>query len=138
MDRGTRSGVVVLSNAATKSNIVDIGMNLLNPEIPLEDAKTLVPPRRRTTVEVDAKVLAGYVGRYSLPRGNTVTITFNGDQLFEQRNGELKVPIYPESRVDFFCKLFDEQITFKVDSQGLTTGLTYTRNGMTRQAQRMK
>jgi hypothetical protein len=42
------------------------------------------------------------------------------------------------SRVDYFCKLFDEQITFKVDSQGLTTGLIYTRNGMGRQAQRMK
>jgi hypothetical protein len=138
MDRGTRSGVVVLSNAATKGNIVDIGMHLLNPEIPLEDAKTLVPPRRRTTVGVDAKVLAGYVGRYSLPRGNILTITLDGDQLFEQRDGELKVPIYPESLVGYFCKLFDEQITFKIDSQGIATGLTYTRDGMARPAQRMK
>jgi D-alanyl-D-alanine-carboxypeptidase/D-alanyl-D-alanine-endopeptidase len=105
MDRGTRSGVVVLSNAATKGDIVDIGMHLLNPEIPLESAKSLAPPRRRSTVLVDAKVLGGYVGRYSLPRGNTLTITLDGDQLFEQRKGELKVPIYPESRVDYFCKL---------------------------------
>jgi serine-type D-Ala-D-Ala carboxypeptidase/endopeptidase len=138
MDQGTRSGVVVLSNAATRGNIVDIGMHLLNPEIPLESAKSLIPPRRRTVVEVDTKVLAGYVGRYSLPRGNTLTITLDGDHLFEQRNGDLKVRIYPESRVDYFCRLFDEQITFKVDSQGLVTGLTYTRDGMARQAQRMK
>lgn len=69
MDRGTRSGVVVLSNAAATSNIADIGMHLLNPEIPLEDAKSLVPPKRRTAVAVSAKVLAGYVGRYPFPEG---------------------------------------------------------------------
>jgi CubicO group peptidase (beta-lactamase class C family) len=138
VDRRSRSGVVVLSNAATGGNIVDIGMHLLNPEIPLESAQSLVPPRRRVATRVDTAVLSGYVGRYGLPRGNTLTITLDGDQLYEQRNGELKVPIYPENRLDFFCKLFDEQITFKVDSQGLATGLTYVRDGRARQAQRIR
>ncbi len=138
IDRGTRSGVVVLSNAATPSNIVDIGMHLLNPEIPLEDAKSLVPPRRRKAVPVEVKVLDGYVGRYSLAKGDVVTITLEGDQLFAQRGGQSKVPIYAESRVDYFCRLFDERVSFMIDAQGFATGLALTENGVTRAAKRMK
>jgi hypothetical protein len=78
------------------------------------------------------------VGRYSLPNGKTLRITLDGDQLFEHVTGELKVPIYPESRVDYFCKLFDEQVTFKVDSLGLATGLTFTQNGVAQPGKRIK
>ncbi|MFN7921563.1 MAG: serine hydrolase [Bryobacteraceae bacterium] len=138
MDRGTRSGVVVLSNAATSSNVVDIGMHLLNPEIPLDDPKSWTATKLRVAITVDPKSLARYAGRYRLPRGKTLTITLEGDQLFEQLSGEVKVPIYPESPVAYFCKLFDEQITFKVDSQGLATALTYVSNGTARPAQRIR
>jgi hypothetical protein len=137
-DLSTRTGLVVLSNAAATAGIVDIGFHILNPKIPLASAKSLVPPKQRTVVAVDPKILAGYVGRYSLPNEKTLRITLDGDQLFERVTGELKVPIYPESRVDYFCKLVDEQVTFKVDARGLATGLIYTQSGAAQPGKRMK
>jgi hypothetical protein len=113
-------------------------MHLLNPEIPLEDAKSLVPPKRRTAVAVGAKVLAGYVGRYRFPERDVLTITLAGEQVFEQVSGELKESVFAESRLAYFCKLFDEQITFKVGSQGFATALIYTQSGKARQAKRME
>ena len=87
---------------------------------------------------VEVEFLAGYVGRYSLAKGNVLTITLDGDQLFAQRGGELKVPIYAESRVDYFCRPFDEQVSFRVDAQGFAIGLTLTQSGMTRAAKRIR
>jgi CubicO group peptidase (beta-lactamase class C family) len=136
-DRSTRTGVVVLTNAAATAGIADIGMHLLNPEIPLEKAKALSPPKHRVSITVDPKVIDGYVGQYRFSKDDTLTVTRDGDRLFEQRSGELKSEIYPESRRDYFSRLFDEQVTFQVDGRGLATALIYTQNGIARRAQRV-
>ena len=136
-DMSTRTGVAVLSNTAATAGIVDIGMHLLNPEIPLESAKSLIPPKQRAVVSVDPRVLSGYVGQYRFSKGDTLTVSLDGDRFFEQHSGELKVQIYPESPRDYFCKLFDEQVTFRTDSRGRTSGLVYTQNGIGRRARRI-
>jgi len=137
-DPKTRTGAVVLSNTAATAGIADIAMHLLNPEIPLESPKALAPPKRRVAIPVDSAVFDRYVGRYRFSKDDTLTVTRDGDRLFEQRTGELKAEIYPESLRDYFSKVFDEQVSFRIDSRGIATGLVFTQNGSARRAQRIK
>ena len=113
-------------------------MHLLKPEIPLESRKSLVPPKRRVAVSVDPKVFDGYVGRYRFSKDDILTVTREDDRLFEQRTGELKSQIYPESQRDYCCKVFDEQVSFRTDGRGIATRLVFTQNGTGRRAQRIK
>jgi hypothetical protein len=65
-------------------------------------------------------------------------VTTEGSRLFEQLSHELRVEIFPESPRDFFCKLFDEQVSFRTNSRGIATAVTYTQQGKRRVAQRLK
>jgi hypothetical protein len=60
----------------------------------------------------------------------------DGSRLFEQLSLELRVEIFREPN-DFFCKLFDEQVSFKTNSSGIATALTYTQQKR-RVAQRLE
>jgi hypothetical protein len=52
-------------------------------------------------------------------------------------DGGFKSEFYPESNRDYFSKLWDEQITFDIDGQGRTIGLTHHENGSTQRAKRI-
>jgi hypothetical protein len=137
-DPTTRTGVVVLSNAASSAGVADIGLHVLNPEIPLESARALAPPKRRVAITIDPALLPRYVGSYRIAKDDVLTITADGHRLFEQRTGELRCEIFPESRRSFFCRLFDEQVAFESDSRGVATALTFTQNGRAMHARRVR
>ena len=65
-------------------------------------------------------------------------MTPEGGHLFVQRAGELKTEMYPESALDYFSKLFDEQVTFKIDRPGRATELIHHENGATQRAKRIE
>jgi D-alanyl-D-alanine-carboxypeptidase/D-alanyl-D-alanine-endopeptidase len=123
-DPKTRLGVVLLSNAATSEGMDDIGRHLLDPSVPL-----LTPPKEHKQVTVDPKLFDGYVGRYQLAPNFIITITRDGDHLFEQATGQPKFEIYPEGDRDYFLKVVDAQITLVIDSQGHATQLILHQNG---------
>ena len=81
--------------------------------------------RQKKEISVDPRVLNVYVGRYASSRDDLFTVTRDGNRLFVQRIGGLKFEIYPSSSRDYFSKLFDEQITFKVDAKGRATELIH-------------
>ena len=76
-----RIGVVVLSNASTRTGVVDIGFHLLNPKRPLADIE---PPEQHTEIPIDPKLLDNYTGRYQLKPNLIIEITRDGDRLFSQ------------------------------------------------------
>ena len=55
-----RIGVVVLSNAATPIGGFDIGLHLLDPKWPLANIE---PPKQRTEIPIDTKLLDNHIGR---------------------------------------------------------------------------
>lgn len=120
-DPKARVGVVLLSNAQTSAGVDDIGRHLLDASVPL-----LMPHKQ---VTVDPKLFDGYAGRYQLAPNFIITITRDGDHLFEQATGQPKFEIFPEGDRDYFLKVVDAQITFVTDSNGRATGLILHQNG---------
>jgi D-alanyl-D-alanine-carboxypeptidase/D-alanyl-D-alanine-endopeptidase len=79
-DAKERIGVVVLSNG-TRSGVEDIGLHLLNPKFPLTNPE---PPKQRTEIPIDPKLLDNYTGRYQVTPNLIFEITRDGDRLFAQ------------------------------------------------------
>jgi len=123
-DPSARTGVVALSNTFTTIGVDDIALHLLDAKAPLAP-----PAKQHTQVKVDPKIYDGYLGTYELAPSFIITITRDGDHLFEQATGQPKFEIFPESERDFFLKVVDAQITFVTDSSGRATELILHQNG---------
>jgi CubicO group peptidase (beta-lactamase class C family) len=136
-DPKARIGVVVLSNSGTGAGVDDIGMHLLNPNIPLLDSASLKPQKQRREIAVAAELLDAYVGRYRFPSGQMASITQESGHLILHADGEVKVVFFAESNQDFFAKLMDAQISFDTDTQGRVTELIFHRNGSDLQVERV-
>jgi serine-type D-Ala-D-Ala carboxypeptidase/endopeptidase len=126
-------GVVVLCNTFTMAGCDDIGMHLLNPNIPL-----MKPPKQRADVSVDYKLFDGYVGRYQLAPNFVITVSREGDRLFVQLTGQPKFEVYAESDRSYFLKVVDAQITFNTDDQGQATEMILHQGGRDQTAQRIE
>lgn len=136
-DPGRKVGVVVLSNSGIGAGVDDIGVHLLNADAPLLSSKALTPPKQRKEVLVDSTVLERYAGRYRFPSGQMATVTRQGNILFLQGDGEVKVAFFPESRESFFAKLMDAQITFRTDALDHVKEFLFHRSDVDLQVQRI-
>ena len=130
-DPKERTGVVVLSNASTPSGVVDIGIHVVNPKVPLANPE---PPTQRTEIHIDPKLLDNYTGRYQLAPDRILEITRDGDRLFAQGFGAQaiggpKFEMFAESEKNFFVKVTGSQITFETGPDGRATSLTQHRPG---------
>jgi serine-type D-Ala-D-Ala carboxypeptidase/endopeptidase len=121
--------IVVLTNVAPGPDAMTdtLGQHIVQRLRGVE-AVSLVEVQRKT-VYVDEKVLEGYVGSYQLTPTFVMTITREGDRLFEQATGQGKAEMFAESEKDFFFKVVNAQITFETDAQGKTTGLVLHQGG---------
>jgi hypothetical protein len=122
VDRAARTGVAVLSNAAT--NVDDIGFHLLVPAIPLHEP---APPR--PTVEVPAATLARYVGGYELAPGFEIEVTLDGGALHAQATGQPRFRLYAASPARFFLRVVEAEVGFTEDATGAVTGLVLYQGG---------
>jgi serine-type D-Ala-D-Ala carboxypeptidase/endopeptidase len=129
---------VVLSNNGTGAGVEDLGIHLLNPKLPLLDSERLTPPKQRTEILVDSKLLDTYTGRYRFPSSQFASVTREDGHLFLQGDGDVKVAFYPESEHDFFARIMDAQITFKTDPEGRVTELIFHRDGSSQRVQRVE
>jgi serine-type D-Ala-D-Ala carboxypeptidase/endopeptidase len=137
-DPRSRVGVVVLSNNGTGAGVEDLGIHLLNPKLPLLDSETLTPPKQRTEILVDSRLLDTYTGRYRFPSSQFASVTREDGHLFLQGDGDVKVAFYAESEHDFFARIMDAQITFKTDPEGRVTELIFHRDGSSQRVQRVE
>jgi hypothetical protein len=138
-DPEARIGVVVLSNASTPSGVDDIGFHLLNPKLPLANPE---PPKQRTEIRIDLRLLDNYTGRYQLTPNLIFEITRDGDRLFAQgfaqlphnRPGELtglpKFELFAEGEKNFFARVNDSQYVFETCPEGQATSLIRYRAGL--------
>lgn len=83
----------------------------------------------RQEIQVDADVLADYVGIYRLSPQAQMTITLEAGQLVSQVSGQGKAPIFPESETRFFVRIVDAQIDFVRDSTGDVSHLVLHQGG---------
>jgi serine-type D-Ala-D-Ala carboxypeptidase/endopeptidase len=129
-DPNERIGVVVLSNASTPIGVFDIGAHLLDPNWPLAN---LEPPKQRTDVAINSRLLDHYTGRYQVTPALILEITRDGDRLFAQAVVQAmsgpKFELFAESETKFFAKVSDKQIAFETDAEGRAMGLVLYASG---------
>jgi D-alanyl-D-alanine-carboxypeptidase/D-alanyl-D-alanine-endopeptidase len=141
-DPKERIGVVVLSNAFAPAGVVDIGLHLLNPKLPLANIES---PKQHTEIQIDPKLLDNYTGRYQLTPNLVFEITRDGDRLFAQGFGQVngqamalpKFELFAEGEKNFFARVADNQITFETGPDGRATSLIMHRAGRDMRAARL-
>ena len=133
-DPKERIGIVVLSNAFTPSGVVDIGLHLLNPKLPVAHPE---PPKQHTEIPIDPTILDNYTGRYQLEPNRILEIIRDGDRLFAQGSAQVngqpivgpKFEMSAEGAKSFFVKVTGSQISFETGPDGRATSLTMHRPG---------
>ena len=133
-DPRERIGVVVLANACTPSGVDDIGFHLLNSKLPVVNPE---PPKVRSEIRIDPKLLEGYTGRFQVTPALVFEITREGDGLFAQGFAQVsgqsvvlpRFEVFAESEKRFFAKVSDNQITFETGPDGRATRLILHRAG---------
>ena len=141
-DPKERIGAVVLSNAATPSGVDDIGLHLLNPKLPLANPE---PPKPRTEIHIDPKLLDNYTGRYRVTPDLIFEITREGGHLFAQGFAHVtgqaivlpKFEVFAESEKKFCARVSDNQITFETGREGRATSLILHKAGRDMPAARL-
>jgi CubicO group peptidase (beta-lactamase class C family) len=116
-------GTVVLANSPVAMR--DIGLHLINPDIPLSDA----PVADRVEVFVAEGILETYVGEYELRPSVVIDVTLEDGGLFVQLTGQNKLPVFPESDHKFFLRVVNAQLTFTKDDAGVVDGVVLHQNG---------
>ena len=93
--------------------------------------RAVAQPPKPPVVDVDAKVLAGYVGVYRFAPGLEMTVTVEDGKLFAQITNQAKAQIFASSPTDFFWTQTPAQLSFAAPSRGhapyvvLHQGATY-------------
>ncbi|BCH24945.1 penicillin-binding protein [Mesorhizobium sp. L-8-3] len=128
----TRTGIVVLANAAAPAGFDDIGLHLLDAALPLAE-----PKRPRKVAKVDPKLFDFYVGRYQLAPDFILTVTRRDNRLFAQATGQVEAEIFPQGEKEFFYKVVDAQISFETEAGGRAFGLVLHQNGQHLSASRL-
>jgi len=133
-DPEERIGVVILSNAFSPSGVVDIGLHLLNPKVPVGNPE---PPKQHTEIPIDPKLLDNYTGRYQLGQDRIFEIIRDSGRLFAQGTAQVngqpvvgpKFELFAEGEKNFFVKVTGSEITFETGPDGRATSLIMHRAG---------
>ncbi|MET3897799.1 D-alanyl-D-alanine-carboxypeptidase/D-alanyl-D-alanine-endopeptidase [Devosia sp. UYZn731] len=123
-DRASKSSVVVLSNTATDRGVDDIGMYMINADLPLA-----AQPKLRLAVDLDPASLDNYVGDYALSPDFVLAVTGENGSLFVQATNQPKNQVFFEGDHNFFYKVVDAQLSFTMGPDGKATSVVLHQNG---------
>jgi CubicO group peptidase (beta-lactamase class C family) len=107
-DKNNKKAVVVLSSST--ENIDDIGLHILNQNLPLKMLKK--------AIKVNPSTYDDYIGEYELSPDFKLTISREGNKLYVQATGQEKFEIFPLSENRFFYKVIDAEIFFIKNKKG--------------------
>ncbi len=116
--------VAVLANN-TDGNEYNLHRELY--EMTLDPNKRMQPLRK--IISLSEKDLQPYLGQYDLRKGNVLTISQKGNQLFTQVGKYPPLPIYPTAKNKFFYRAFDAQLEFVLNDQNQVIKSTYIQKG---------
>lgn len=133
VNRDVSTAVVLLANTATGEvdQLAEDVMRSLNG--------TPVEPRSfEKSTAVPAEVLARYVGKYELAPGFIFTVSVNDGKLMVGLTGQPTFEVFARSETEWFYKVVEATITFKLDESGECTSLELFQNGVRQEARRLE
>ncbi len=128
------NGVVIMSNTYN-TQILD---EIVNSVATVYKWKDFSRVTIKKTVPVSDDVLSSYVGQYELGPNFILTVTKEGHQLVTQATGQSKFDVFAEAENKFFPRLFEAQLEFIKDANGMVTKLLLHQNGRTGEAKKIK
>jgi hypothetical protein len=132
-DPAARLGVVALANAQTGTGADDIGLHILDPEIPVD----LHIPRKHVETKIDPALLDRYAGTYKFADNDFVVVSREGGHLVESENGQDPLALFPEGDRDFFFKIVDAQVSFEIDADGKVAAAIWHQDGQDQRGERI-
>jgi len=118
-------GAVVMTNARGGMQIAEEVMASVATEYGWPNFRPIV----RTSIPVDPKILAQYVGTYELAPTFSIVMALEGGQLTTQATGQPKFPLHAESETKFFLTVVDAEVEFFKNEKGEVAYLVLHQNG---------
>ncbi|QDV72184.1 serine hydrolase [Botrimarina mediterranea] len=133
INRPLKVAVVVLTNTATME------VDTLAQDLVRALAGADVKPREfEVSDDVPAEVLERYVGKYRLAPGAEFTVTTKGGKLLVGLTGQPTFQVFSRSETEWFYKVVEATLTFKVDGKGNCTAVELFQNGVRQTAERIE
>lgn len=133
-DAKARCGVVALTNAQSALGADDIGLHLLDSEIPVD----LSIPRPHHEITLAPAILDRYVGRYRYSPSDAISVTRVGNDLVATLATGEKLEFFAEGERDFFAKSIDVQITFAASPNEPANAAIWHQAGQSQRGERIK
>jgi serine-type D-Ala-D-Ala carboxypeptidase/endopeptidase len=133
IDRRSKSGVVVLANTAA-TEIDALGESLIRMLMGIEQK----PREFEKLADVSPDIMRRYLGKYELVPEVVFTITTDGGKLLAGLTGQQTQRIFPRSEKEWFYRIVEATLTFKVDEKGQCNELELFQNGVRRTAKRIE
>lgn len=118
--------VIILTNSG-HYNTNDLKNDLLS--IALKEEYEMPGELKELEIE-DKDLYSKYTGKYELVEGINLNIIEDEDKLYVQVPGMESFEIYPKTTTEFFGKVIDVNIEFKIDEEGKVTELIFNQSGM--------
>ena len=118
-------GAVVMTNAQGGGRIAEEVIGSIATEYGWPDFRPIV----RSSITVDPKVLAQYVGTYELAPTFSIAMTLEGNQLMTQATGQPKFPLHAESETKFFLTVVDAKVEFFKNDKGVVAYMMLHQGG---------
>lgn len=133
ISRRLGAAVVVLTNTATGE--VD---TLAEQLIRMLAGANEKPREFGKLVEVAPETMQRYVGKYQIAPGVVFTVSVKRNQLLVGLTGQQTFRVYPRSETEWFYKVVDATLTFRVDRSGRCNSLELFQNGVRQNAKRIE
>ncbi len=133
VNRDVKVAVVVLTNTASMETDA-LASDLMN----LLAGQDVKPRQFEATVKVAPKVMERYVGRFELAPTFIFTVSVKEGKLMVGVTNQPTFQVFPRSDTEWFYKVVDATLTFKVDDDGQCNELELFQNGIRQTARRMK
>jgi tetratricopeptide (TPR) repeat protein len=81
-------------------------------------------------INIPPQLLQSYAGKYKLAERFFITITVEGDRIFEQATNQQKFEIFPRTATKFYLKVVPAEIEFFMNDKGKVSKLILYQNGL--------